>query len=194
MESTIPALISNDQRVSVGRYSYGNPKFLLWSAAEKITIGSFCSIAEEVKIFGGGEHNCHWVTTFPLRIAFDLEGAHGDGHPKSKGPTNIGHDVWIGYGASILSGVHIGDGAVIGAGTVVSKDVPPYAIVAGNPCGIVRYRFSKQQIHKLLTIKWWDWPIEKILDRADQLCNPDIDDFIACALQSSEKQRPLLTR
>ena len=108
---------SNDPRVSVGRFTYGNPQLMLWVDDERIEIGSFCSIAQNVTIFAGGEHNLNWVTTYPLRIAFGHSLAEQDGHPKTKGRTTIGNDVWIGYGATVLSGVTIGDGAVIGAGT-----------------------------------------------------------------------------
>lgn len=174
IDSLIPPLLSNDTRVSVGRYTYGNPSLRIWSEAERIDIGSFCSIADEVTIFGGGEHNSSWVTTFPLRIAFGLPGANEDGHPASKGNTTIGNDVWIGYRATVLSGVHIGDGAVVGAGSVIASDVPPYAIVAGNPAKVLRYRFEQDVIEKLMAVKWWDWPIEKILERTCDLCSSNL--------------------
>jgi acyl-[acyl carrier protein]--UDP-N-acetylglucosamine O-acyltransferase len=89
--------------------------------------------------------------------------------------------VWIGHGAMILSGVTIGDGACIGAGSVVAKTVPPYAVVSGNPAQVRRMRFSPVQVEQLLRIRWWEWPIERIRAFAGQLCSPDIDAFIAAA-------------
>lgn len=91
---------------------------------------------------------------------------------------NIGNDVWIGEGALILSGVTIGDGAVIGARSVVSKDIPPYAIAAGNPCRILKYRFPEEKISELLKIKWWNWETDKITSNANYLMNTDINVFI----------------
>lgn len=186
----IPPLTSDDPRISIGRYTYGGAQFKIWSAAERIHVGAFCSFAEEVKIFGGGEHRLDWVTTHPLRIAFNSPGAGQDGHPHSKGRTVIGNDVWIGHGAMVLSGVTIGDGACIGAGAVVAKDVPAYAVVAGNPGRIVRMRFDQQQIAALMQIRWWDWPIEQIRQHEALLCNDDIDAFIAVATSVGSGMQP----
>lgn len=178
----IPPLTTDDPRVTIGRFSYGGATFKLWSAGERVEVGAFCSFAESVLIFGGGEHRVDWVTTHPVRIAFNLPGAGQDGHPHSKGTTRIGNDVWIGHGALVLSGVTVGDGACIGAGAVVSKDVPAYSIVAGNPGRVVRMRFSETQIHQLLRISWWNWPVDRIKRYEALLCSPNIDAFIAAAL------------
>lgn len=186
IQSCIPELIASDSRVSVGRFTYGNPRLMLWAAEERINIGSFCSIAENVTIFGGGEHPSDWVSTFPLRAAFNQANAYLDGLPPTKGQTNIGNDVWIGYGAKILSGVTIGDGAIIGAGSVVIKNVPPYAIVGGNPAKFIRYRFNKEQISQLLSIKWWHWPLDRISEFTHLLSSNDINSFITVASQYSE--------
>lgn len=175
-------LKSEDPRVTVGKYTYGFPNFKLWDSNEKINIGKFCSISRNVDIFGGGEHITEWVTTFPLRIAFEQNGAWEDGLPATKGHTIIGNDVWIGDGAKVLSGVTVGHGAVIGAGSVIAKDIPPYAIVGGNPAQIIRYRFSNTQIQKLISIKWWDWSESKIFDSINLLCSQEIDKFIAFAM------------
>jgi acetyltransferase-like isoleucine patch superfamily enzyme len=179
-QSRIPEMVSTDPRVKVGRFTYGNPRLLLWSDQEKIEIGACCSIAEDVAIFGGGEHRVDWVTTFPLRVAFNDPLARQDGHPANKGPTRIGNDVWIGYRAMILSGVTIGDGAVIGAGAVVTKYVPPYAIVGGNPATIIRYRFKPEDISKLLVLRWWDWEIEFIRQRISLLCSSNLVQLYNC--------------
>lgn len=151
---------------------------MLWDTSERIVIGSFCSIANEVVIFGGGEHRVDWISTFPLRIAFGDSLAGKDGHPSTKGETNIGSDVWIGFRAIILSGVTIGDGAIIGAGAVVAGNVPPYAIVAGNPAKIIRYRFKPYVVDKLLQIRWWDWEISKIKTNSSLLSSINIEDFL----------------
>lgn len=177
-ESRIPQLQSPDARIEVGRFTYGTPNFRIWASNERIKIGAFCSIADDVTIFGGGEHRSDWVSTFPLRIAFGHALAERDGHPASKGPTCIGNDVWIGHGAVILSGVVIGDGAIIGAGSVVSRNVPPYAIVAGNPARFIRSRFSDVQIEALLEIAWWSWPVELIEDFVPILCDNNVALFI----------------
>lgn len=183
MLSKIPEFISNDLRILVGRFTYGNPQCLLWDESERITIGQFCSIAVDVTIFGGGEHRTDWVTTFPLRIAFGDPLGGKDGHPASKGETIIGDDVWLGYRAVILSGVSVGSGAVVGACAVVTSDVPPYSIVAGNPARIVKKRFSNKQIEELLSIRWWDWSMEEIHKLTPMLCSSDIDGIIKYARQ-----------
>lgn len=177
-ESCIPQLVSDDPRVSVGRFTYGEPVFKMWGQNEHIVIGSFCSIADSVTIFGGGEHNTRWVTTYPLRIALGDELAGRDGHPATKGETRIGNDVWIGNGATILSGVAIGDGAVVGACAVVTRDVPAYHIVAGNPARLIRPRFKPAHITALLEIAWWNWECERIRAACALLCSDDIDAFL----------------
>ena len=189
-ESLIEPLASHDSRIKIGRFTYGTPKFHLWADAELVEIGAFCSIAEDTAIFGGGEHNTDWVTTFPLRIALGDAAAYKDGHPASKGPTRIGNDVWIGYGTTILSGVTIGDGAVIGAGALVASDVPPYAMVAGNPAKTVKLRFSELQIEALLRIQWWNWAIEEIRKSLPLLCSARIDEFIQ-SVQKGDLRRSI---
>ena len=175
VSSYMPLLKSKSPNITVGRYTYGGPRLITHADSDRISIGSFCSIAENVAIFGGGEHRTDWITTYPLRIAFDLPGAWKDGHPATKGETRIGNDVWIGYGALILSGIAIGDGAVIAAGSVVTKDVPPYGIVGGNPAKLIKHRFESGKVEELLRIKWWDWPLEKIIANVHILCSSDID-------------------
>lgn len=119
-------------RYEVGRGTYGNPTVLHWGEPTTLKVGCFCSIAADVKIFLGGNHRTDWITTYPFP-AFWKSAAHIKGHPSSRGDVIIGHDVWIGEGAVILSGVRIGNGAVVAASAVVTRDVPPYGIVAGNP-------------------------------------------------------------
>ena len=100
------------------------------------------------------------------------------GHPTCKGDIQIENDVWIGATSTIMSGVTIHNGAIVGAGSTVTKDVPPFAIVAGNPGKIVKYRFTEEQIKKLLQISWWDWEEEQIKDNAMLMWSSNIDEFI----------------
>ena len=166
------------KNLSMGHMSYGMPRILAFQSHEKVVIGKYCSIADEVTIMPGGDHRLDWVTTYPLRIMFNLDGANQDGHPSAKGDVIVGNDVWIASGVKILSGVKIGDGAVIGANALVSKDVEPYSIVGGNPAKLIKYRFDEETISKLLEIKWWDWEDEKIKENVSLLCNDGIQKFV----------------
>jgi len=163
----------------IGKHTYGEPLILHWGENSKLTIGNFCSIADNVKIFLGGNHRIDWVTTYPFNALSDIWDNAKDivGHPATKGNVIIGNDVWIGYGATILSGVTISDGAVIGAEAVVTKDVSPYAIVVGNPAREIKKRFSDENIKKLLKIKWWDWEDSEISKKIHLLCSGNIDIF-----------------
>jgi len=175
-----------DPLVTIGEFTYGRPLVLRWASGCRVSIGKFCSIADEVIILAGGNHRTDWVTTYPLRIQLKLPRAYHDGHPASKGDVIIGSDVWIGTRAIILSGTRIGDGAVVAAGAVVTKPVPPYAIVAGNPARVVRMRFSEEQINQLLEVQWWNWPVDRIVQHVDLLCSGDVDAFLRCAQAASE--------
>ena len=172
--------------VEIGRHTYGVPRIATYIGdSSRVVIGSFCSIAEDVEIFTGGNHRPDWVSTFPFRSRFGLPGAFDDGHPASKGDVVIGHDVWVGRGASILSGVTIGDGAVVGAYAVVTKDVRPYAVVAGNPAREIRRRFDDDTIERLITLRWWDWPDERILASVPLLNSDRMDEFLKASEDSS---------
>jgi len=116
---------------------------------ERIFIGSFSSIGDQVLITTGGLHRTDVASTYPFTMLDTY---------RSTANTTIGSDVWVGTRAMIRGGVTVGDGAVIGAGAVVFTDVPPYAIAAGNPAEIIRYRFSAPTIERLLRIAWWEWP------------------------------------
>jgi len=160
----------------IGRGVYGNFDVHPCGGGATLRIGSFCSIATGVQIFLGGDHRVDWVTTYPFQEFW--EAAKGiAGHPVSKGDVVIGNDVWIGTDALLLSGVEIGDGAVIGARAVVAKDVPPYAIVTGNPARVRRYRFDENTIRILLKIEWWNWEDERISKFLPLLLNSDIQAF-----------------
>lgn len=144
----------------VGEYSYGRPKIRFPETGCRLTIGRYCSIADRVEIFLGGNHRGEWATTYPFDNLPGLWPARDAGERShvSRGDVTIGNDVWIGSGATILSGVTIGDGAIVGAQAVVARDVPPYAVVAGNPAQLLRRRFDEATIAALLDAAWWSLP------------------------------------
>lgn len=161
----------------IGLWTYGSPKIYSWGESATLKIGNYCSIGDGVAIMLGGEHRTDWVTTYPFNMLWS-EGAGIEGHPATKGDVVIGHDVWIGQEAYILSGVHIGNGAVIAARSVVTKDVEPYSIVGGVPAKRLRYRFSPSIIEQLQKIAWWNWPEEDIAAAIPYLLSQDIEKFI----------------
>jgi acetyltransferase-like isoleucine patch superfamily enzyme len=160
----------------IGRHSYGKPNVILFAGdSARVSIGSFCSLASAIEVMPGGNHPTDMVTTYPIRRR--LAGTEQPGEPWSKGDVAIGNDVWIGRGVKILGGITIGDGAVVAAYSVVTKDIPPYAIAAGVPARVVRERFSEEIVERLLRIRWWDWDDAAILERVDDLTSNDLDAF-----------------
>ena len=163
--------------VSIGRHSYGFENawtFYTEEDSAAVSVGHFCSCALEARILPGARHTT-CVGTFPFRSV--LIGPSRPEDALIKGPIKIGHDVWIGYGATILSGVTVGHGSIVGARAVVTKSFPPYSLIAGNPASLVKRRFSEEIISELLSIAWWDWPDEKIVENIDDFYGP-IDQFI----------------
>lgn len=142
---------------------------------DRLIIGKFCSIASDVKfIMNGGNHRTDWFTNYPFPIfGQGWEVAMPDEWPH-KGDTVIGNDVWIGYGATLMPGVQVGDGAIVAAQAVVTKSVPPYAVVGGNPAQIIRYRFDEATVEALLEIQWWHWEIERITRHLRAICGADL--------------------
>lgn len=172
-------------KYQIGRGTYGEPTIRHWDEPTTLRMGNFCSIATGVTIFLGGNHRPDWITTYPFSVFRD-SARQIAGHPASRGDVVIGHDVWIGSGAVILSGVQIGNGAVIGASAVVTRDVPPYGIVAGNPARLLRLRFQEEDIATLQALQWWNWSDETLDAAMPILLSGDIG-----ALQSFAVDRGL---
>ena len=179
--------IVKNPNIIVGDYTYyddfenvenfeKNVKYHFDFVGDKLIIGKFCMIASDVKfIMNGANHLTDAMSTYPFAI-FGNGWEHameGKSYPQ-KGNINIGNDVWIGYNATIMAGVTIGDGAIIATNATVVKDVEPYSIVGGNPAKEIKKRFSKEVIAKLLELKWWDWDIEKITANVGNLTNNEI--------------------
>ncbi len=165
-------------KYEIGDWTYGRIKVLAWGHRTNLQVGRFCSLGGGTTIFlDDGEHSPTAVSTYPLHLA--LPGVKSPASAVAgKGGVVIGNDVWVGDEATILSGVRIGNGAVIGARSVVTKDVPAYAIAAGNPARIVRLRFSLDEIAALERIAWWHWPLERIHASAELLTSPRLEDFL----------------
>jgi acetyltransferase-like isoleucine patch superfamily enzyme len=173
----------------VGKYTYGVENIIIyhWGEGKCVSIGSFCSIATNIKILLGGNHRVDWGTTYPFghmnTNVFNT--FNGEGHPKTNGDVIIGNDVWIGQDTTIMSGIKIGDGAVIACNSHIIKDVEPYSIVGGNPAKFIKYRFDKETIEKLLNLKWWNLSEEKINEILPYLCSNDFTKIFDSNLNNS---------
>lgn len=178
-------IVKNPQ-IEIGNYTYyddfeqvenfeKNVKYLFDFVGDKLVIGKFCMIASNVTfLMNGANHLSAAISAYPFAI-FGKDWAHameGKSYPIKRN-TVIGHDVWIGYAATIMPGVTIGDGAIIATKAVVTQDVEPYTIVGGNPAKEIRKRFSPEKINQLLAIQWWNWPIEKITANVQHLTGND---------------------
>lgn len=171
-------------RMEVGDFSYythaGRPEetaqilapYLGHAVRERLVIGKFVQIARgSYFITSSANHPMTGFTTYPFRIFKPETFGYNDLPVKD---TIVGHDVWIGHNAAIMPGVHIGAGAIVAAASVVVRDVPPYAVVGGNPAAVIRMRYPSDVICELLEIAWWDWPIDKIEANLTSLCNGDL--------------------
>jgi virginiamycin A acetyltransferase len=182
--------IIKNPNIIVGDYTYyddfesvdnfeKNVKYHFNFIGDKLIIGKFCMIASNVTfIMNGANHLTQSISSFPFAIFGEdwKDAMNGKTYP-TKGDTIIGNDVWIGFNATIMPGVKIGDGAIIAANATVVKDVEPYAIVGGNPGQEIKKRFSDAQIQKLLQIKWWHWDIEKITQNVQHLTSENIENL-----------------
>ena len=188
LSSTIGSCVDIEKRnllnnATIGDMTYTGPDVsITWA-----TVGKYCCIARMVDI-GGNEHNYRAASMMPTyRVNNRLAGKLQRHHDEE--PITIGNDVWIGSGAVIARkpGLTIGDGAVIGSGAVVTKSVEPYAIVAGVPARTINHRFDEATIERLLALRWWDWPRERIL-ACWELLSHDLDDDALTRLEELSKQ------
>lgn len=171
---------------TVGAHSYGCPTVLEPELA-RLHIGNFCSIGPDVTI-ALGNHRTDLVTTYPFKAIAGLTGGGmwpqaltcADDHI-TRGDVILGSEVWLGAGSMILSGVTIGSGSVVGAGAVVRRDVPPFAIVTGDPATIARYRFDPATIERLLNVDWWSWPDVLIAEHMALILSSNIDALLEVA-------------
>lgn len=151
-------------KVSVGHHTYGTLNIVSYdNTDEKLEIGFFCSISENVKFIMSGEHDYHRMSTYPFANKIINE----ESESVCRGPIRVCDDVWIGYGCIILSGVTIGQGAVIGAGSVVTKDISPYAVYAGNR--VIKYRFDDVLIEQFLLLDFKQFSDSQIKEYYDDL-------------------------
>ncbi|MCI1648137.1 MAG: CatB-related O-acetyltransferase [Bacteroides sp.] len=149
---------------------------------EKLIIGKFCSIACGTKfLFNCANHTLKSLSTYTFPLFYEeweLEKSNITAAWDNKGDIVIGNDVWIGYEAVIMAGIHIGDGAIIAARAVVAKDVPPYTIVGGTPAKEIRKRFNAEVIQQLLMLKWWDWSTDKIRQCLPYIAEGKLDELL----------------
>lgn len=190
--------VINHPQISIGDYTYyddfesidnfqRNVRYLFDFTGDHLTIGKFCMIASGAEfIMNGANHLAGAVGSYPFAVFGGDWGTAMDGRSyPNKGHTVIGNDVWVGYKAAILPGITVGSGAIIGAFSVVTRDVLPYSIVGGNPAQLIRKRFDESTIDELLTVSWWDWPTEKIT-RYASLLTGDVTEFLSKIKQNQE--------
>lgn len=183
--------IIKNPNIIVGDYTYyddfenvenfeKNVKYLFDFIGDKLIIGKFCMIASDVKfIMNGANHLSNSLSAYPFAIFGNgWENAmEGKDYPQ-KGDIIIGNDVWIGYNATIMAGVTIGDGAIIAANSTVVKDVAPYSIVGGNPAFEIKKRFDEDTIARIMDLKWWDWDPDRISRNVKNLTGTDLDNIV----------------
>ena len=189
--------VINHPKIQVGEFSYYHnfdiledyasylAPYLFPLSKDSLIIGKFVQIAHGVRfITSSANHKMSGFSTYPFNTFMmtpqttseDITAMFEDA--QNRGDTVVGNDVWIGMNAVIMPGVKIGDGAIIGANSVVTKNVEPYTVVGGNPATIIKKRFDEQTIDTLLNIKWWDWSIEKIEKNIDVITGNDLDALI----------------
>ena len=186
--------IVTNPNIIVGDYTYyddfedvrhfeKNVRYHFDFIGDKLVIGKFCMIASDVTfIMNGANHLSRAISSYPFAVFGEgwANAMDGKTYP-TKGDTIVGNDVWIGYNATIMPGVKIGDGAMIASNATVVRDVAPYAIVGGNPAQEIRKRFSPEEIARLLEIKWWDWEVERISQHVQDLTSIDISQLLVAS-------------
>lgn len=182
------------EHVQIGKYTYGVfDKNVIWDSEAwnyegekkqpKLIIGNYCSIGDYSKFYLGGNHRHDWVSTYPFQVKrlhnniFNSIEDEINGYPLSNGDIIVGNDVWFGENVTVMSGIKIGDGAVIGTNSTVVKDVKLYSIVGGHPAKHIKYRFSDDIIEKLLQIKWWNMEDSELNLLLPYMCSDNIDYF-----------------
>lgn len=159
--------------VEIGRFTYGVEGLQVyeWGEGARLIIGSFCSLADNIKFVMGGNHRMDWVTLYPFGHIYQnhLGGDGIRGHPTTKGDIILGHDVWIARDVTIHSGVTIGNGAVVAAGSVVTKSIGPFEIWGGNPARFIKHRFDLDITERLQALAWWELPVETVREIAPLL-------------------------
>lgn len=174
----------NGVRLSIGDYSYGTPA-LLYNSGDphaKLTIGKFCCFADEVQIFLGchGRHHYDFLSSYPMGMLFGVPARpYSSSAIRGDLSVSIGSDVWIGRRSTIMAGVRIGHGSVVGACSLVIKEVDPYSIIAGVPAKPIRTRFTQRQIERLLAAEWWNLPEDVLRRHIDQFYTADIEAALA---------------
>lgn len=163
---------------AIGPFSYGDLHVPPYPGDARFTMGAYCSVASGVTVMLGGEHRPDWTTTYPFNELWP-EAKSRTGHPATRGDVVIGSDVWIAREAMILSGVTIGNGAVIGARALVRADVPAYGVVAGNPAKLIKLRFEPDLIARLEAIAWWRWPRERVVRALPFMLDAEVERFVA---------------
>ena len=183
-------LVEGRPNIEVGAFTYyddpGGPEHFAERCVlyhydfvgDRLVIGRFCALAQGVTfIMNGANHAMSGFSTYPFNIfghgweeGFDVKTWEAE----NRGDTTVGHDVWMGMGALVMPGITIGHGAIVAARSVVTHDVPPYAIVGGNPARTMRMRFDERTVERLLAIAWWDWPVDKISRNLDAVRGDDI--------------------
>ncbi|MFC3961839.1 CatB-related O-acetyltransferase [Nocardia jiangsuensis] len=182
----------NSELIEVGEYSYyddpGDPtafataNVLYHYGPEKLVIGKFCALATGVRfIMNGANHRMDGPSTFPFPTIGGSWAQHIDllMELPNRGDTVLGNDVWLGYGVTVMPGVRIGNGAIVAAGSVVTRDIPDYAVAGGNPARVLRMRYPDADIARLLELAWWDWPIEHLSAHVRVLMSGGVDDLVA---------------
>jgi virginiamycin A acetyltransferase len=182
-------------QIQIGEYTYyddpensedfeRNVLYLFPFVGDRLVIGRYCAIARGVKfIMNGANHRMHGFSTYPFNI-FSDDWARVTPLPEElpfKGDTVVGHDVWIGYEALVMPGVTIGHGAIVAARSVVTGDVPPYAIVGGNPARVLKSRYDEATVARLLRIAWWDWDAARVTRHLEQIVGTDLEALEAAA-------------
>lgn len=193
----LKGLVTNPQ-IEVGDYTYyhsfddplGFERNVLYAfpfVGDRLVIGRYCSIASGATfLLNGGNHLTDTVSSYPFAIFGEgWEGAMPERWP-NRGDIRVGHDVWIGFGATLMPGVSVGPGAVIAARSVVASDVPPYAIVAGNPARVVRHRHGPDEIARLMALAWWDWPAERVARHVRTIATGSVEALEAAVAAEAE--------